>query len=108
MKVGPVDPSHIASLSGVRQADAVSPAPVLTPVATTEQAPNAAAAGTQVLPSLDAASVQEISGSGSMDMDKVQRIRAAIADGSYRVDAEAIADRLIADNLEMLQRAAQR
>lgn len=34
-----------------------------------------------------------------VDTDKVASIRAAIADGSYKVDAKAVADRMIAMDL---------
>lgn len=41
--------------------------------------------------------------SADFDADKVQRISQAIADGSFKVNAEAIADRLIANAEEVLR-----
>ena len=39
---------------------------------------------------------------GGFDAQKVERLAAAIRDGSFRVDAEAIADKLIANAHDML------
>jgi negative regulator of flagellin synthesis FlgM len=39
-----------------------------------------------------------------VDTQKVQTVRAAIQDGSYKVDAEAIADKLLANAQDMLPR----
>lgn len=39
---------------------------------------------------------------GGFDAQKVERLAAAIRDGSFRVDAEAIADKLIAGAHDML------
>ena len=41
-------------------------------------------------------------GSAEFDAAKVERIRQAIADGSYKVNPEAIADKLIANAQELL------
>lgn len=40
--------------------------------------------------------------SGAFDAEKVARVKAAIADGSYKINAEAIADKLIANARELL------
>lgn len=39
---------------------------------------------------------------GDIDQAKVDEIKAAIADGSYRIDPEAIADKMLANAQEML------
>ena len=43
-----------------------------------------------------------LSGSTPFDAEKVARISQAIADGSFKIDAEAIADKLIANAQELL------
>jgi negative regulator of flagellin synthesis FlgM len=42
---------------------------------------------------------------GDMDVDKVASVKQAISDGSYKVNPEAIADKLIANARELLQGA---
>jgi negative regulator of flagellin synthesis FlgM len=44
---------------------------------------------------------------GDFDAEKVARISAAIADGSYKIDAGAIADKLIANAQELLKPTVQ-
>ncbi len=41
------------------------------------------------------------------DADKVQRVAQAIRDGRYTIDAEAIADKLIANARELLERSSR-
>jgi negative regulator of flagellin synthesis FlgM len=43
---------------------------------------------------------------GDFDAEKVQRISAAIADGSYKINADAIADKLISNAQELLRPAS--
>lgn len=47
-----------------------------------------------------------VSDEGSFDTEKVQRIAQAISDGKFSVNAEAVADKLIANAQEMLSRVA--
>lgn len=42
---------------------------------------------------------------GSFDANKVERLAAAIRDGSFQVDADAIADKLLANAQELLGRS---
>lgn len=39
----------------------------------------------------------------SIDVEKVNQVRAALADGSYRIDAQQVADRLLAFENELLK-----
>src|ERR1700760_3647856 len=43
-------------------------------------------------------------GAGEFDADKVARIGAAIADGSFKINPEAIADKLIGNAQELLSK----
>jgi negative regulator of flagellin synthesis FlgM len=44
---------------------------------------------------------------GSFDAQKVERLSRAIRDGNYQIDAQAIADRLLANSRELLDRGAE-
>lgn len=46
-------------------------------------------------------------GAGDIDMAKVDSVRTAIANGTYSVNAEAIADKLLSNAKEMLQRPSE-
>ena len=46
----------------------------------------------------------EISNAADIDTDKVAAVKAAIEDGSYTVNAEAIADKLLSNTQELLRR----
>ncbi len=59
-------------------------------------------ASAQVQLSSTAASLLAGGASAEFDADKVARISAAIAGGSFKIDAEAIADKLLANAQELL------
>ncbi|MGE4242415.1 flagellar biosynthesis anti-sigma factor FlgM [Ramlibacter sp.] len=99
MKIGspvPHDPAAAAAspLRGARAAAA--------PAATQSAAPAASATVEQVQVSAAAASLVA-PGSGDFDAAKVAAIRTAILEGRFEIDADAIADRLIADAADMLR-----
>ena len=52
-----------------------------------------------------AASLMNGSGTADFDAEKVSRISQSIADGSYKINAEVIADKLIANAQELLGKA---
>lgn len=73
--------------------------------AATAQAPQRAqSSGVAVTVSTLARGMEKASRSSAADIDaqKVASVKAAIQDGSYVVNPEAIADKLLADNKEML------
>lgn len=64
---------------------------------------SSSAQGVPVTVSNPAQAVRSAS-SGDVDTAKVDAVRTAIANGSYKVNPEAIADKLLANAKEMLQR----
>jgi negative regulator of flagellin synthesis FlgM len=91
MKIGPLDikPAPAAS-PAERKPGTSSPVPAAEPSARVELSP--LAAGTDAH-------------RADFDSRKVERIALAIRDGSFKIDAEAIADKLIANAQELLPRA---
>ena len=71
-------------------------------------APTAAAADPSATVALSSTAATLLSGgaSGEFDAEKVARISQAIADGSFRINAEAIADKLIANAQELLGKSS--
>lgn len=96
MKIGPLEnKATLASPAADRKAPASG-----TPAASPE--PSA-----KVELSEAAASVLASGGSdASFDAQKVERLSRAIRDGTYRIDAGAIADKLISNARELLQRGS--
>jgi negative regulator of flagellin synthesis FlgM len=96
MKIGPLDTTPaIAPAAGERKAAASGTRPAAESSARVDLSEAATLKG-------DAA------GDVQFDQAKVDRIAQAIRDGRYTVDAEAIADQLIANAQEVLGRAADR
>jgi negative regulator of flagellin synthesis FlgM len=52
----------------------------------------------------EASALSAVAGDGSFDAAKVERVSQAIKDGTYKVNPEAIADKLIANAQELLTR----
>ena len=66
---------------------------------------NAAAAQPSTTVELSSAALQASGGAGaSFDAEKVERISKAIEDGSFKVNADHIADKLIANARELLSK----
>ncbi|MDC6705938.1 MULTISPECIES: flagellar biosynthesis anti-sigma factor FlgM [Pseudomonadota] len=66
----------------------------------------AASAGVPVTLSSAARAVDASRSSADFDAAKVRAVKAAIENGSFRVDAEAVADKLLANAYEVLSRSA--
>jgi negative regulator of flagellin synthesis FlgM len=92
MKIGPLDIKSPASAPvSERKGTAATTAPA-EPSARVELSSQAALAGTEA-------------GRADFDGEKVERIARAIREGSFRIDAEAIADKLIANAQELLPKS---
>lgn len=106
MKVDSSPDSYIGSVAGGPQKAAERPN------AGAEAAAAAGAAakpqpGAGVTVTLSSSASQAISGAGGSGNDvfnaeKVEAMKSAIADGSFKVNAEAIADKMLANAAEML------
>ena len=97
MKIGQTDNTAVATAVNERKPG--------TPAANAAAASNASAsasASTKVALSSTAEQLAAKGGNGVFDADKVARISQAIRDGSFSVNADAIADKLIANAQELL------
>ena len=107
MKVESSSPdSHIGSVAGGPQKSAEKPSagPEAAGAAGAAAKPQAAAG---VTVTLSPTATQAMSGAGSggndvFNADKVEAMKSAIADGSFKVNAEAIADKMLSNAAEML------
>ncbi len=90
MKIGPLDPNT----------------PAL-PVAGERKAPAAGGSAAEASAKVQLSSSASLLGGGDVSFDKaqVERIAQAIRDGKFEVNAEAIADKLIANARELLGKA---
>lgn len=92
MKVGPLDPQHVSGTAGgERRAVAPAGSSPAEPSARVELSSRAMLRG-------------DDSGRADFDAARVERVAQAIRDGSFRVDPEVIADKLIANAQELLGR----
>jgi negative regulator of flagellin synthesis FlgM len=109
MKIGqPTElPTSVTSTaSGVAQKAAHNSH--LTASAATNAAPSPRTAGVAVTVSKAARALEKPErNEADVDNAKVQSVRAAIQDGSYTVNAEAIADKLLANAQEMIDRTSR-
>ena len=104
MKIGhPADTAAAAALAQSRVAT-TDAGKAATPTAAAEPE-----AGTQIALSSTAATLRSgnADAAGDFDAAKVSRIAQAIADGSFKVNPEAIADKLIANAQELLSKTTR-
>jgi len=90
MKIGPLEPKTIASPASTERKAAPQPA--------------SAEPSAQVKLSNAAQGLQAAEGDPTFDAAKVERIAQAIRDGQFKVNPEAIADKLIVNAQELLSR----
>jgi negative regulator of flagellin synthesis FlgM len=92
MKIGPIDtPLTVAPVAGERKAG-------------TPAGSNAATAGTSATVDISPEATALAAGDGSFDAGKVERISQSIQNGTFKVNPDAIADKLIANAQELLAR----
>lgn len=109
MKIGnPSDMSAIATAQvATRDAAAAPKAQVEGGVASTDRKARSATTGVAVTVSSRARSLSQVdlSAASEVDMDKVNAVRSSIEQGTYKVNPEAIADKLLANAKEQLDRS---
>lgn len=104
MKVDSSPDSYIGSVAGGPQKAAERPTAGAEAAAAGVAAPRPQPAGVQVTLS---AATQAVSATGSagnevFNTEKVEAMKAAIANGSFQINAEAIADKMLSNAAEML------
>lgn len=110
MKIGQT-PEIPASMPQVNTPASQKAGPPPSPVAAanTEATQSTRSAGVAVSVSQQARALEKAGHDDTVDIDtqKVAAVRSAIQDGTYVVNPEAIADKLLANAQEMLKRTAQ-
>ncbi len=103
MKVG--QPADLPKVSTTPQAASGAAAPAKKEAAATA-ASTASSAGVAVTVSTSVRELEQANRgeNAEVDMDKVKSVRAAIENGTYVVNPEVIADKLLANAQEMLNR----
>lgn len=93
MKIGPLESkANLATPATDRKA----------PAGSTQSASPEPSAKVEL--SAAAGMLASVGADGSFDAQKVERLSRAIREGTYRIDAEAIADKLIGNARELLNR----
>lgn len=109
MKIGQTpDISDLAATAAKTGAGASSAVATAAKAAATTQADPAAAkqAGVSVTVSSLTRSLETSGANGSFDADKVAAMKSAIANGTFKVDPEAIADKLLSNAQQVLRKGA--
>ncbi len=102
MKIG--NPADAAALAPLASGQAAAPEAAKTGRAQATAPAASPDASAQVALSTTAATLRSGGASADFDAEKVVRIQQAIADGTFKVNPEAIADKLIANAQEVLGR----
>jgi negative regulator of flagellin synthesis FlgM len=104
MKVDSSPDSYIGSVAGGPQKATAPAAAEAGAVASAASAANKPQAGVTVTLSSSTTEARAVSGAGSdvFNADKVASMKAAIENGSFKINAEAIADKMLSNAAEML------
>ena len=101
MKIDSSPDSYIGSVAGGPQ-KANSPAAAEANAAASVASTSQAQPGVTVTLSYSTTEARAVSGGDVFNADKVASMKAAIANGSFQINAEAIADKMLANAAEML------
>lgn len=102
MKVDSSPDSYIGSVAGGPQKAAEKPVAGADPAAAAGASPARPQAGVTVTLSPTTVSAMGSGGSEVFNAEKVESMKQAIANGTFQVNAEAIADKMLANAAEML------
>jgi negative regulator of flagellin synthesis FlgM len=107
MKIGQPSDNSVQNHTG-NTASSQKPAPTASATAAASAAPTARSAGVAVTVSTLARGLEKTGRGEAADIDtqKVAAVRAAIQQGTYVVNPEAIADKLLSNAQEMLNRTS--
>ena len=104
MKINPLNEAALAAVAAVGAAKTERGAPAPLPVAASP-AVSTASPGVPVSVSASALALDGVSAGSGINEAKVAAVRAAIENGTFKVDAGAIADKLLSNAQEFLNRA---
>lgn len=104
MKIG--NPIETPAVTGGSGAAAPRPGVGETGGGTKPAAPAGDSGNESATVKLSSTAASLMSGTPEFDVEKVDAIRQSIADGSFKIDPEAIADKLIANARELLDRSS--
>jgi negative regulator of flagellin synthesis FlgM len=93
MKIGPVDIQPAAAKTAAERKASAEPVSATEPSARVELSSHVALSGSEA-------------SRADFDIEKVERIAQAIRDGKFQINAEAIADQLIANARELLPKTS--
>lgn len=109
MKIGQTPDISDLAASAAKTAAGASSAAATAAKAAANATPDPAAvkqSGVSITVSSLTRSLETSGASGSFDADKVAAMKSAIADGSFKVDPEAIADKLLSNAQQVLRKGA--
>ena len=106
MKISPAsDPSNSVNQTNTAQKASQGGSAAASASTNAAQAPRSAGVSVMVSTQVRGLEAAKRNDSADVDTQKVAKIKASIADGTYTVDAEAIADKLLSNAQDMLSRS---